>query len=153
SEALQYKAYSQVLERFGVRVSVEEYGTHWIAAGRGPEDAVETYRLPVEPGRVRGGKDPGYHGILRAEGTLVPGAREALAPLAPRFPIALATNSNRQDTGFVLEHFDLRRFFTAVVTREDYTLAKPNPDAFVAAAQRLGRAPGACVIVEDAHKG
>jgi HAD superfamily hydrolase (TIGR01509 family) len=153
SEALQYKAYSQVLQRFGVSVSVEEYGTYWIAAGRGPEHAVETYGLPVEPDALRALKDPVYHEILRREVTLMPGAIEALARMQPRFPIALATNSNRQDAGFVLEHFDLRRFFTAVVTREDYTLAKPHPDAFLTAAARLGRAARQCVVVEDAYKG
>jgi HAD superfamily hydrolase (TIGR01509 family) len=153
SEALQYKAYGQVLARFGVSVSVEEYATHWIAAGRGPEYAVATYGLPVQPDALRALKDPVYHEILRQEVTMMPGAVDVLARLQPRFPIALATNSNRQDTGFVLEHFDLRRFFTAVVSREDYALAKPHPDAFVTAAQRLGQAARACLIVEDAYKG
>jgi HAD superfamily hydrolase (TIGR01509 family) len=153
SEALQYKAYGQVLARFGVSVSVEEYGVHWIAAGRGPEYAVATYALPVQPDALRALKDPVYHEILRQEVTLMPGAIDALARLQPRFPIALATNSNRQDAGFVLEHFGLRRFFTAVVTREDYTLAKPHPDAFLTAAARLGRPARQCLVIEDAHKG
>jgi len=153
SEALQYKAYTQVLARFGVTVSAEEYAAHWIAAGRGPEYAVATYALPVSPDALRALKHPVYHAILRAEVTLMPGVVQALTRLHPHFPLAVATNSNRQDVAFVMEHFGLHRFFAAVVTREDYVRAKPDPDAFVTAASRLGMPPRTCLVVEDAYKG
>jgi HAD superfamily hydrolase (TIGR01509 family) len=153
SEALQYKAYSQVLARFGVTVSAEEYAAHWIAAGRGPEYAVVTYALPLSPAELRALKNPVYHDILRAEVTLMPAVVEALIRLQTRFPLGVATNSNQQDVAFVMEHFRLRRFFAAIVTREDYELAKPHPDAFLTAAARLGVAPRACLVVEDAYKG
>ena len=153
SEALQYKAYSEVLSRFGISVSLEEYAAHWIAAGRGPEYVIRTHGLQMHPDELRAMKHPVYHDILRREVTLMPGATAALLRLQPHFPLALATNSNRQDVSFVLDHFDLRRFFTAIVTREDYRRAKPQPDAFVAAAARLGVAPDACVVIEDAQRG
>ena len=69
------------------------------------------------------------------------------------FPLAVATNSNAADTEFVLDHFDLRRSFTAVVTRELYRDPKPAPDAFLTAASSLGAPPGCCVVIEDAFKG
>jgi beta-phosphoglucomutase-like phosphatase (HAD superfamily) len=53
----------------------------------------------------------------------------------------------------VLEHFGLRPFFAAVVTREDYVGAKPLPDAFVTAAARLDLPPARCAVIEDAAKG
>jgi HAD superfamily hydrolase (TIGR01509 family) len=153
SEPLQHRAYNAVLQQFGVSVDQEEYGREWIAAGRGPEYAVRTYRLPVAADALKRLKEPVYHELLRAEATLVPGARAALERLSARYPIALATNSNELDTGFVLDRFDLRRFFTAVVTREHYVAAKPAPDAFATAAARLDLPPAACVVIEDAHKG
>jgi HAD superfamily hydrolase (TIGR01509 family) len=153
SEALQYKAYSEVLGRFGVTVSLEEYAAHWIAAGRGPEYAVRTYGLQMHPDELRALKHPVYHDILRRDAALMPGALAALARLQPHFPLALATNSNRQDVSFVVDHFGLRGFFSEIVTREDYRRAKPHPDAFVVAAERLEVTPSACVVVEDAYRG
>lgn len=153
SEGLQYKSYSRVLERWDVRVSKEIYSTHWIAAGRGPEYAVATFGLPIEPDQMRELKHPIYHEVLRAEVTLMPGAKEAVERLSARFPLALATNSIRHDVDFVMDRFDLRRFFSAIVTRDDYSRAKPEPDAFLTAARRLDLAPAACVVIEDAHKG
>jgi HAD superfamily hydrolase (TIGR01509 family) len=153
SEALQYKAYSEVLARFGISVSLEEYAAHWIAAGQGPEYVIRTHGLQMHPDELRALKQPVYHDILRREVALMPGAAAALTRLQPHFPLAVATNSNRQDVSFVIDRFDLQRFFTAVVTREDYRDAKPHPDAFLAAAKRLAVTPGACVVVEDAYRG
>ena len=153
SEALQYKAYSEVLARFGISVSLEEYAAHWIAAGQGPEYVIRTHGLQMHPDELRALKQPVYHDILRREVALMPGAAAALTRLQPHFPLAVATNSNRQDVSFVIDRFDLQRFFTAVLTREDYRDAKPHPDAFLAAAKRLAVTPGACVVVEDAYRG
>ena len=153
SEALQYKAYSEVLGRFGITVSVEDYAAHWITAGRGPEYAVRTYGLQMHPDELRALKHPVYHDILRREAVLMPGAVDVLNRLQPHFPLALATNSNRQDVSFVVDHFDLRHFFTALVARDDYAHAKPYPDAFVTAAARLGIVATNCVVIEDAYRG
>jgi HAD superfamily hydrolase (TIGR01509 family) len=153
SEHLQYRAYSEVLARFGVRVSPGEYGEQWIAAGRGPEYAVQHYRLSLAPDELRTLKHPVYHRLLRQQAALMPGTTTALARLQPRFPLAVATNSNRDDVEFVLDHLDLRRFFTAVVVRDDYVRAKPEPDAFLTAAARLGVPAANCVVVEDSYRG
>jgi HAD superfamily hydrolase (TIGR01509 family) len=153
SEGLQYQAYCQVLEPFGVRITRQEYGREWIAAGRGPEYAVKTYDLPLSPQELRDIKNPVYQEIMRRTVTLMPGAESVLARLSTRLPLALATNSQRQEVAFVMERFGLRRFFTALITREDYAGAKPEPDAFLAAASALGLAPQRCVVIEDAHKG
>jgi HAD superfamily hydrolase (TIGR01509 family) len=153
SEGLQYAAYSRVLERFGVRVSEALYAMHWIAEGRGPEYAVETFRLPLAPDDLRALKGPVYHELLRRDVTLMPGVTDVLPRLAPHFSLAVATNSNRTDVGFVMEHFGLGPFFRAVVTREDYPQAKPAPDAYQTAAARLALPAAQCVVVEDAYRG
>lgn len=153
SEGLQYRAYTQVLARYGVQVSPEEYARHWIADGRGPEYAVDRYRLPLAPADLRALKGEVYHDILRAEVTLMPGVPEVLARLSPDFPLAIATNSGRSDVQLVLDRFGWAAVFRAVVAREDYAAAKPAPDAYLAAATRLGVAPTRCLVVEDAHRG
>jgi len=153
SEHLQYQAYSEVLARFGVRVTRDEYAEHWIAGGRGPEYAVEKFALPLAPGELRELKHPVYHQLLRHQVTSMPGAVAALQRLQPHFALAVATNSNSDDVGFALDHLNLRRFIAAVVVRGDYARAKPAPDAFLTAATRLGVAAAACVVVEDSYRG
>lgn len=153
SEGLQYKSYLEVLARYDIWVSLEEYCEFWIAAGCGPEHAVEKYGLPVTPDELRELKNPVYHEILRGEVTLMPGVVDVLTRLAARFPLAVATNSNRADVGYAMDRFDLARHFKAVVTRDEYARPKPEPDAFVAAAAQLAVPPPRCVVIEDAYKG
>lgn len=153
SEALQHRAYNLVLERFGIQVDAAVYGREWIAAGRGPEFAVRELGLPIGADALRRLKDPVYHDLMRREIQLVPGARQAIERLRARFPLAVATNSHATDVGFVLDHFALAPLFDAVVTREHYAGAKPEPDAFLTAARALGLPPARCVVIEDATKG
>jgi HAD superfamily hydrolase (TIGR01509 family) len=153
SEGLQYKSYLEVLSQYDVWVSLEEYAEFWIAAGCGPEHAVSKYGIPVTPNELRDMKNPVYHAILQREVTLMPGIVAALTRLGAELPLALATNSNRLDVGYVMDRFDLGRYFAAVVTRDDYVRPKPEPDAFLAAAAQLGVRPQDCVVVEDAYKG
>jgi len=153
SEGLQYQAYSEVLAHFDARVSRDEYAEHWIAGGRGPEYAVQRFTLPITPEELRTRKHPVYHQLLRRQAVLMPGAAAALARLQPHFALAVATNSNHEDVNFVLDHFALRRFLAAVVVRDDYARAKPEPDAFLTAAARLGVAADACLVVEDSYRG
>jgi HAD superfamily hydrolase (TIGR01509 family) len=153
SENLQFKAYSLVLSELGVTVSREEYGREWIAAGRGSEYAVAKYGLAITAAELRARKNPVYHRILQEEVRLMPAVVPALERLSACFPLAVATNSNAEDVNFALNRFGLRPHFRAVVTREAYDLAKPEPDAFRAAASALGLEPGQCLVVEDTHKG
>ena len=153
SEKLQYRAYQQVLEPLGVRITPDEYGREWIGNGRGAEYAVATYGLSLQPDELRGLRTEVYFDLLRREVALMPGVVAALQRLSPHFPLAVATNSNRRDTTFVLDHLSVREYFTAVVTREMYEAAKPAPDAFLAAAAHIGVPPLHCVVLEDAYKG
>ncbi len=153
SEPLQYRSYAQALAPYGVEISAGEYEREWIAAGRGPEYVVDRYALSITPDELRRVKEPIYAEMLRGEAQLMPGISEALARLGAEFPLAVATNSVAAEAGFVLDTFDLRKHFAAVVTREDYSGRKPLPDAFVTATQRLDLAPARCVVIEDAYKG
>jgi HAD superfamily hydrolase (TIGR01509 family) len=107
----------------------------------------------VSPDELRQLRSPLYLRLLETEVTLMPHAEETLARLAPHFALTVATNSNREHLDAVLRRFGLERFFPVTVAREDYTGAKPLPDAFLAAAAKLGLPVSRCVVVEDTYKG
>ena len=75
----------------------------------------------------------------------------ALAGAGPRE--SHATNSRAASVERTLDKFGLRRFFKDLLTRERYAKAKPEPDAFLAAAAALGLPPARCVVLEDAERG
>lgn len=84
---------------------------------------------------------------------LLPGAREAVDRLSARWPLGLASSSNREVIDLVMEHGGFARYFAAWVSSEEVGRGKPAPDVFAEAARRVGADPGRCVAVEDSHNG
>lgn len=153
SEGLYYRAYSEVLKPYGVTVTREEYEHYWIAQGNGPEYIVAKHNLPISPDELRQLRSPVYLQLLEAEVKLMPFVEEALTRLSPHFALTVATNSYREHLDAVLRRMNIAQFFPMTVARQDYRQAKPQPDAFVTAAAKLGLSPDQCVVIEDTYKG
>lgn len=83
----------------------------------------------------------------------LPGARELIAALAERIPLAVASNGPRELVTTVLEQLGVRASFAAVVSAEEVPRGKPEPDVYLEACRRLGVAPGDAVAFEDSPLG
>jgi HAD superfamily hydrolase (TIGR01509 family) len=88
----------------------------------------------------------------REELPLVAGAAEAVARLAERWPLAVAS-SNRPVIDLVLGLSGLHRFFQATVSSEEVPRGKPAPDVYLESARRLGVDPERCAAVEHSRNG
>jgi len=84
---------------------------------------------------------------------LLPGAVEAVRRLAARWPLGLASSSNRELIELALEAAGIAELFRVTVSSEEVERGKPAPDVYVEAAKRLGVAPERAVAVEDSHNG
>jgi HAD superfamily hydrolase (TIGR01509 family) len=68
-------------------------------------------------------------------------------------PLALATSSARSETTFMLSRLGFEGWFEPVVTCDDVAHAKPAPDCYVLAVERLGVPAAQCVVLEDSLHG
>jgi HAD superfamily hydrolase (TIGR01509 family) len=84
---------------------------------------------------------------------LIDGAIEAVQRLAARWPLGLASSSNRPLIDAVLLVAGLAPFFTTTVSSEEVERGKPAPDVYLEAARRLGVDAARCAAVEDSHGG
>ena len=84
---------------------------------------------------------------------LIPGARDAVERLAARWPLGVASSSNRPLIDAVLELAGLAHLFRATVSSEEVPRGKPAPDVYLETARRLGVAPEHAAAVEDSHAG
>jgi HAD superfamily hydrolase (TIGR01549 family) len=81
----------------------------------------------------------------------LPGARELLAFLTDSgIPWAIATSGRMETAGPVIETLGVDVSRTPVVTRDQVKYAKPDPDLFLAAAERLGVPIEMSTVVGDA---
>jgi HAD superfamily hydrolase (TIGR01509 family) len=84
---------------------------------------------------------------------LLPGALETVRALAARWPLGLASSSNREIIDVFLERSGVGDLFGATVSSEQVARGKHAPDVYVETARRLGVAPRACVAIEDSANG
>jgi HAD superfamily hydrolase (TIGR01509 family) len=91
--------------------------------------------------------------LYRERLPLIPGAREAVERLAGRWPLALASSSNRELIDLALELMGVAQDFEATVSSEEVARGKPAPDVYLEAARRLAVDPKAAAAIEDSHNG
>jgi HAD superfamily hydrolase (TIGR01509 family) len=84
---------------------------------------------------------------------VVDGAVEVVRQVAGRWPLGLASSSNRPLIDLVLDRLGLAGSFRVTVSSEEVARGKPAPDVYLAAADRLGVAPASCAAVEDSGNG
>lgn len=84
----------------------------------------------------------------------MPGLFDLLACIEQRqLPKAVATSSARRYLEEILGRFELLERFDLTLAAEDVTHGKPHPEIYLAAASRLGVAPGEMLVLEDSHAG
>lgn len=82
---------------------------------------------------------------------LKPGALQLLQRLT--VPAALVTSSGRAGAAFKLDVTGLAAYFQDIITRDDVSHAKPDPEPYLLAARRLGVDPRRCLAFEDSEVG
>ncbi|HYP18783.1 MAG TPA: HAD family hydrolase [Chloroflexia bacterium] len=88
--------------------------------------------------------------------SLMPGFLVLLRELHRRgTPVAVASSSTRPWIDIVLDRYDLRPGFLAVVSADDLAggEGKPSPAIYLHTARQLGVEPAECVVMEDSHNG
>ena len=67
---------------------------------------------------------------------------------------AVVTSSNRPKMESVYrQHPDFTQLFDAVLTSEDFSRSKPDPECYLKAAERFGAEPESCIVFEDSFNG
>jgi HAD superfamily hydrolase (TIGR01509 family) len=113
-------------------------------------------RLGLEhltPERIRAEVIERMIALYRAQVPLLPGARAAVETTAARWPLAVASGSDRVLLDTVLASSGLADCFTATVAGDEVVEGKPAPLIYEEACRRLGVAPGRCLAIEDSGAG
>ena len=66
---------------------------------------------------------------------------------------AIASSAPRLNLDAILDTVHIGNYFDALVTAEDVSRGKPDPEVYLAAARKLGVPPERCIVIEDAPAG
>ena len=85
-------------------------------------------------------------------GDILVGIEEFVADLKKN-DIKTAICSASKNTEKIIDKLQLKGLFDTIVTGNDVTKSKPDPEGFLLSAKRLGSTPAGCVVIEDAFAG
>jgi HAD superfamily hydrolase (TIGR01509 family) len=149
-------AWRALLAELGEEPAHPEY---WrLTIGRPSEEALPLLlgrRVPDhESWRLARRKRDLYVSFARGGMVSVTGVKEFVTALSRLgVPRAVGTSASRFDVDQMLSGVGLRRHFDVIVTADDVTQGKPDPEVYELAAARMGMPAEACLVFEDSLVG
>jgi len=168
-EEYHYLALKQVLEEEGVRITREEYYRDCLGFGDvecfewGLGDESEIRRAGGMAALL-GRKSLYYEELLNQETRFFPGVREFIREAAEDSILAVASMALRREIDLALRAAGLSSLFSVIVSAEDVSKPKPDPEVYLKALAGLNQLlssqgtaqqilPAECLVIEDSVPG
>jgi HAD superfamily hydrolase (TIGR01509 family) len=154
TEALYFRANREALATVGVDLDEATYVECLLRQGIGVWHLAEARGAsPAEIEALRAERDRRYVRLVEEAEVVIPGVGDLLPRLAARFRMAIVTSSEPGPFARTHARTGLLPHFELVLTRVDYTNAKPDPEPYLAAVARLALPPARCLVIEDSERG
>ena len=153
SMPLHYVAWKRVFLEHGCEFSEE---LHYAWGGMPTDEIIaklnEQQGLDMAPAEVSRQKEEYYYEIVhQLQG--VPEVLEQIELNHGKIPFAVVSGGTRDSVTRSLTAMGILDKFETLVCAGDYVRSKPDPEPFLMAAERLGVAPGDCLVFEDTAMG
>lgn len=95
-----------------------------------------------------------FRKTFRAHARPLPGLKALIEQChAAAIPMAVASSAMSKNVEFVVDALELRGYFRLIVTGDEVTHPKPDPEIYLMAAGMLGLEPAQCLAFEDSFVG
>lgn len=162
-EHVHLEAFRDTLAPLGIELSEQAYWERYLGFDDiGAFDAIlrDAGRTPTheEVAALVQAKRPHYMSRARAGLRVFPGAAEVVTQRAAAGPVAVVSGALRDEIEMGLNHLRVRSLVGHIVSAEDTTASKPDPEGYRIAmawvADQLGpEAPGRALVIEDSPAG
>jgi len=165
SEILHFRAFNAILAEHGVKLTIKDYYKAYL--GFTDVDCFKSLisqgLLKIEesqiPDLVRK-KTVVFEELAKSEGRMIEGVRGFIGMLeANEIPMAICSGALLPEIAMVLDEAGLSRLFEVIVSAEQITKGKPDPQGFLLTLQKLNAArpdpilAKQCVVIEDSQWG
>ena len=154
TERLYFAATQQVFATLGIYLSKDQFIKDILVQGKG------AWHLAIKKGvstsyiqELRIQRDNIYSSLLSQQSNVIKGAREVLQVLYQRFRMGIVTSSRKIHFDIIHQSSGLLKYFDFVITGEDYTKFKPDPEPYILAIKKSGFEKQECVAIEDSERG
>jgi beta-phosphoglucomutase len=165
TEPLHFAGFRQTLAEIDISLTEADYYANYL----GYDDrgcfiaALTAHQRPTDPAALKQLMQRKAHTYLESVKNhlvIFPGVREFVREAAAAYPLAIASGARRHEIDVILEQAGLRKEFLHIISAEDVTRGKPDPQPFLQALNALNRqcrvhaiTAGACLVIEDSIPG
>ncbi len=166
-EPLHFKAYQEILKAEDINLTEEEYysclGMNDKAFIKSAFERAEKELAEDKTAQIIEVKSARWREFVEKEVPLFPGVENFIKKMEKDFALGIVSMALRDEIEFVLEKTGLRSSFMTIVSAEDITTHKPDPECYLTGfslidAERMqrGRNPMVhrdCLVIEDSPQG
>ncbi len=154
TEHLYFQANRETLASIGVELTTKLYHDLFLMQGRGAWHLAPPGSLrPEDISRLREQRNARYSELLQQEDLLIDGVKEVLQTLHGTYHMGIVTSSRKEHFEIIHRSTDILRYFEFVLTGENYTNLKPEPEPYLLALEQTGYHKDECVVIEDSQRG
>ncbi len=84
---------------------------------------------------------------------LIEGVISFINKISPAYRLALTTSASLQNKELAFAKFNLHSFFEVVITSDDISKPKPDPEPYRVTTEKLMLSPNNCMVIEDSYNG
>ncbi|MGH7794472.1 MAG: HAD family hydrolase [Candidatus Binatia bacterium] len=165
-EPIHFRLFQKVLGEEGILLTEEAYYARYLGFDdRGAFTAgFRENQRPIDDAKLKqliARKAIYYRGAIRNHVAIFPGVQSLVSTLAQTHPLAVASGALRNEIETILKTAGLLNHFQAIVSAEDVTKGKPEPEIFLKALAALNSqkrngatlTAGDCLVIEDSKEG
>ncbi|MDO3388658.1 HAD family phosphatase [Gilvimarinus sp. SDUM040013] len=157
SERKHYGLWVDILAEFGIDFPEEVYKTHLagVPTQFNARYLVDTYNLPLSADELFAKREIATNATLGKEACpLIPGAKQLVQWVHGRqLAMAIATGAATREVEPTLSQHGFAQYFPIVASRDHVDNAKPAPDVYQYALDKLGLQAKQCIAIEDSPTG
>lgn len=151
TEKLYFEATREIMVDAGYSLSPEEYIEYFLLQGNGSWHLLDIDDSEVA--RLRHLRNNRYSELLREGVQVYDGVVETLQSLHGKYSMGVVTSSRRDHFDIIHSHTDLLQYFDFILTSDDVSMTKPDPELYLKGMELAKRSPEHCIVVEDSARG
>lgn len=149
---VNFSAYQKALELYGYTIEYDYYceycnGRYYLDFL--PQVTTSDRQILFEIHEIKNKAYSEYLHLARVNDHLVNLIRMAKS----EYKIALVTTASKNNTYEILRYFGLLEWFDLILTHDDISKSKPDPEGFLKAMEHFNSTPEECIIFEDSTVG
>ena len=154
TEKYYFEANRQILKKAGFNLTQSLYTELYLNQAKGAWHLLDPEKYPAESiQNFKKERDNLYHELLMTKDILIDGIEDIVAALSQRYNMAVVTSSRPVHFNAIHARTGLLQYFHFVITPEDYTKFKPDPEPYLMALNKMGVSHEESIVIEDSRRG